>query len=66
MLSDGRIVLVGNAGLVATSSDAGQSFKIEWSPASRGFSALAETPAGLVVVGEAGAGMLDLSTLVTK
>jgi len=66
VLSDGRIVLVGNAGLVATSSDNGQTFKIEWSPASKGFSALAETPAGLVVVGERGVGMLDLSTLVTK
>jgi len=66
VLSDGRIVLVGNAGLVATSSDKGQSFKIEWSPAGKGFSALAETPAGLVVVGGAGVGMLDLSTLVTK
>ncbi len=66
VLSDGRIVLVGNAGLVATSTDNGQSFKIEWSPAGKGFSALVETTGGLVVVGEAGVGTLDLSTLVTK
>jgi photosystem II stability/assembly factor-like uncharacterized protein len=65
-LSDGRIILVGNAGLVATSTDNGQSFKIEWSPASRGFSALVEAGGNLVVVGEAGVGMLDTSTLVTK
>ena len=65
-LSDGRIILVGNAGLVATSTDNGQSFKIEWSPASRGFSALVETGGGLVVVGEAGVGMLDTATLVSK
>ena len=65
-LSDGRIILVGNAGLVATSTDNGQSFKIEWSPASRGFSALVEAGGGLVVVGEAGVGMLDTSALVTK
>lgn len=65
-LSDGRIMLVGNAGLVATSTDNGQSFKIEWSPASRGFSALVEAGGGLVVVGEAGVGMLDTATLVTK
>jgi photosystem II stability/assembly factor-like uncharacterized protein len=65
-LADGRIILVGNAGLVATSTDNGQSFKIEWSPASRGFSALVEAGGGLVVVGEAGVGMLDTSALVTK
>jgi photosystem II stability/assembly factor-like uncharacterized protein len=65
-LSDGRIILVGNAGLVATSTDNGQSFKIEWSPASRGYSALVEAGGNLVVVGEAGVGMLDTSTLVTK
>jgi len=65
-LSDGRIILVGNAGLVATSTDNGQSFKIEWSPASRGYSALVEAGGGLVVVGEAGAGMLDTAALVTK
>jgi photosystem II stability/assembly factor-like uncharacterized protein len=65
-LADGRIILVGNAGLVATSTDDGQSFKIEWSPASRGFSAIVEADGGLVVVGEAGVGMLDTAALVTK
>lgn len=66
VLADGRIVLVGNAGLVATSSDNGQTFKVEWSPAGKGFSAIAEADAGLVVVGEGGAGMLDTTTLVSK
>jgi photosystem II stability/assembly factor-like uncharacterized protein len=66
VLADGRIVLVGNAGLVATSGDNGQSFKIEWSPASKGFSAVAEADGGLVVVGEAGAGLLDTAALVSK
>jgi len=65
-LADGRIILVGNSGLVATSTDNGQSFKIEWSPASRGFSAIVEAGGGLVVAGEAGVGMLDTTTLVTK
>jgi len=65
-LADGRIILVGNAGLVATSTDNGQSFKIEWSPANRGFSAIVEADGGLVVVGEAGVGMLDTAALVTK
>jgi len=66
VLSDGRIILVGNAGLVATSDDNGRSFRIEWSPAGRGFSALAEVPGGLVVVGEAGAGPLDTGALVKQ
>ena len=65
-LADGRIILVGNAGLVATSTDNGQSFKIEWSPASRGFSSIVEAGGNLVVVGEAGVGMLDTAALVTK
>ena len=64
VLSDGRILLVGNAGLVATSKDNGQSFDVRWSPAGRGFSAVAETSGGLVVVGEGGAGILDTSALV--
>jgi photosystem II stability/assembly factor-like uncharacterized protein len=66
VLSDGRILLVGNAGLVATSTDNGQTFKTEWSPAGRGFSALAESPAGLVVVGESGVRPLDTTALVRK
>lgn len=66
VLSDGRIVLVGNAGLVAISGDDGQSFEVKWSPASRGYSALVEAAGGLVVVGEAGVGMLDIASLVSK
>ncbi|MCM2310183.1 MAG: YCF48-related protein [Steroidobacteraceae bacterium] len=66
VLADGRIFLVGNAGLVATSTDNGQTFKVEWSPASKGFSAVAEADGGLVVVGEAGAGLLDTAALVSK
>lgn len=64
-LSDGRIVLVGNSGLVATSSDNGQSFDIKWSPAGRGLSALVEVPGGIVVAGEAGAGIVDAASLIT-
>ena len=66
VLSDGRILLVGNAGLVAISTDHGQSFEVKWSPASKGYSALVETAGGLVVVGEAGVGMLDTAALVSK
>jgi len=66
VLSDGRIMLVGNAGLVGTSSDNGQTFTLEWSNAGKGFSALEEIPGGVVVVGEAGVAILDPATLVRK
>lgn len=66
VLSDGRIMLVGNAGLVAHSADNGQVFEIEWSTAGKGFSAVAEVPGGVVVVGERGAAVLDPATLVRK
>lgn len=66
-LSDGRILLVGNSGLVAQSSDDGATFDLKWSPAGRGFSGLAEAAGGgIVVVGEGGAGPLDLAALATR
>jgi len=65
-LADGRIMLVGNAGLVATSRDDGRTFEIQWSPASRGFSAVVEIGDRLVVAGEAGVEVLDTAALVTK
>lgn len=65
-LADGRIMLVGNAGLVATSKDDGRTFEIQWSPASRGFSAVVEAGDRLVVAGEAGVHVLDTSALLTK
>lgn len=67
VLSDGRILLVGNAGLVVESADNGQSFVVKWSPTGNGFSAVIEAPGGgIVVAGERGVGILDLSTLVSK
>jgi photosystem II stability/assembly factor-like uncharacterized protein len=66
LLGDGRIVLVGNAGLVAESADDGRTFDVKWTPEGRGFAGVIDTPAGLVVVGEQGARLLDTSTLVTK
>ncbi|RPI13866.1 MAG: photosystem I reaction center subunit IV [Lysobacterales bacterium] len=66
VLADGRILLVGNAGLVAESRDNGQTFDVKWSPEGRGYSGVVDTAAGLVVVGEQGAGFLDPSQLVTK
>lgn len=66
VLSDGRIILVGNAGLVATSDDDGRSFRIGWSPAGRGLSSVVEVAGGLIAVGEAGVGPLDIGTLVKQ
>jgi photosystem II stability/assembly factor-like uncharacterized protein len=66
LLSDGRIVLVGNNGLVAESSDNGATFQMQWSTAGRGFAAVAEVPGGLVVAGESGVRVLDPATLVRK
>ena len=66
VLSDGRIVLVGNAGLVATSTNSAKSFDVEWAPQGKGFSAVVDAQGGLVVVGEAGAGLLDAAALAKK
>jgi photosystem II stability/assembly factor-like uncharacterized protein len=67
VLSDGRIVLVGNAGLVAVSDDNGQTLDVKWSPEGAGFSAAIQAPDGsIVVAGEHGVGILDLATLVMK
>jgi len=67
VLSDRRIILVGNAGLVVESSDNGQTFSVKWAPAGKGLSACVEAPDGAIVVaGEGGVGILDLSKLVLK
>lgn len=67
VLSDGRMILVGNAGLVAISDDNGQTLSVKWSPEGAGFSAVIQAPDGsIVVAGERGVGILDLATLVTK
>jgi photosystem II stability/assembly factor-like uncharacterized protein len=58
-LADGRVLLVGNVGLLAQSRDDGRSFELHWSPASRGFASLIETPAGVLLAGESGVTSLD-------
>jgi photosystem II stability/assembly factor-like uncharacterized protein len=67
VLSDGRIILVGNAGLVVESDDNGQTLSAKWSPDGKGISAVTQAPDGsIVVAGERGVGILDLSSLETK
>jgi photosystem II stability/assembly factor-like uncharacterized protein len=65
-LEDGRVLLVGNSGLLALSRDDGKSLELHWSPAGRGFAALAEVPGGVVLVGESGVTMLDPAWLEAR
>jgi photosystem II stability/assembly factor-like uncharacterized protein len=58
-LRDGRVLMVGNVGLLAQSRDDGQSIELRWSPASRGFASLLETPDGVLLAGESGVTKLD-------
>lgn len=62
-LADGRVLLVGNVGLLAESRDDGQTLELHWSPASRGFASLIETPAGVLLAGESGLTHLDAAWL---
>jgi photosystem II stability/assembly factor-like uncharacterized protein len=56
---DGRVLLVGNIGLLATSKDDGQTLELHWSPAHKGFAAVAEISGQVVLVGETGVTLLD-------
>jgi photosystem II stability/assembly factor-like uncharacterized protein len=58
-LADGRVLLVGNSGLLALSNDDGQTLELHWSPARKGFAALAEVSGEVVLVGESGVSILD-------
>lgn len=58
-LADGRILLVGNSGLLALSNDDGRTLELHWAPPRKGFSALAEVPGNVVLVGEKGVTLLD-------
>lgn len=58
-LEDGRVLLVGNSGLVALSKDDGQTLDLHWSPARRGFAGIAEDGQQIVLVGETGVTLFD-------
>jgi photosystem II stability/assembly factor-like uncharacterized protein len=62
-LADGRVLLVGNNGLLALSADGGQTLELHWSPAGRGFAAIADVPGSVILAGEAGITKLDQSWL---
>ena len=65
-LEDGRVLLVGNSGLLALSRDGGKTFEVHWSPAGKGFAALAEAGGTIVLAGETGITLLDPSWLEAR
>ncbi len=59
-LADGRVMLVGNSGLIAESADGGQSFVLHSAAPGKGFAALVEKPGGgILFAGESGVTPLD-------
>jgi photosystem II stability/assembly factor-like uncharacterized protein len=66
-LADGRVMLVGNAGLIAESADNGQSFVLHSAPSGKGFSALVEkSGGGILFAGESGVTPLDPAWLKSR
>jgi photosystem II stability/assembly factor-like uncharacterized protein len=65
-LQDGRVMLVGNAGLIAESADNGQSFVLHWASPGKGFASLVETGNGIVFAGESGITPLNPDWLKTR
>jgi photosystem II stability/assembly factor-like uncharacterized protein len=58
-LADGRVLLVGNTGLLAVSKDDGQTLELHWAPPGKGYSAMIETGGQVILAGEAGVSKLD-------
>ena len=59
VLADGRVLLVGNTGLLAVSGDGGQSFELHSSGRGRGFAAFVEVDGHIILAGEGGITPLD-------
>lgn len=66
LLSDGRLLLVGNSGLMALSTDDGQSLELHWIPDGRGLAQVIEADGSLVGVGERGVGKIDPAWLAAN
>jgi photosystem II stability/assembly factor-like uncharacterized protein len=66
LLSDGRLLLVGNAGLMAVSTDNGQSLELHWIPDSRGLAQVIEADGSLIGVGERGVTKIDPAWLAAN
>ena len=59
-LADGRVMLVGNSGLIAESADGGQSFVLHTAKPGKGFAGLVQqTGGGILFAGESGVTPLD-------
>jgi photosystem II stability/assembly factor-like uncharacterized protein len=59
VLADGRVLLVGNNGLLALSRDGGQTFELHSSGRGRGFAAFVEVDGRIILAGEGGITPLD-------
>jgi photosystem II stability/assembly factor-like uncharacterized protein len=66
LLADGRVLLVGNTGLLAVSKDDGQTLELHWAPSGKGFSAVIEAGGNVILAGEAGVTTLDPAWLASK
>lgn len=58
-LSSGRVLLVGNSGLLLDSKDEGQSLELHWSPDRKGFASFVQIGSRVILVGESGVTTLD-------
>jgi len=58
-LADGRVLLVGNSGLLAVSNDDCQTLALHWAPQGQGFGQLVEAGGRIILAGETGVGTLE-------
>jgi photosystem II stability/assembly factor-like uncharacterized protein len=66
-LADGRVMLVGNSGLIAQSADGGQRFALHTAQPGKGFAAILEKPdGGIIFAGESGVTPLDPAWLKSR
>lgn len=64
VLSDGRVLLVGNSGLVAVSGDNGKDLHLHWTASGSGIAQVLEKDGKLLTFGERGVGELDPTLIV--
>ena len=62
----GRILLVGNSGLLAMSRDGGRTLDLHWAPGGRGFSNVVEADGGIILAGESGVTTLNPDWLARR
>jgi photosystem II stability/assembly factor-like uncharacterized protein len=66
-LADGRVMLVGNSGLIAESADGGQRFALHTAKPGKGFADFLQIPdGGIILAGEGGVTPLDPAWLKSR